>query len=164
MATPRRRLKGMRNIAAAALAVLALTGLDAVARADDAAPANASASGAPASPPGDAPHDGIIRSIARKLGLATDPGPPADFVIKSRPTGPLEYIPAGRKAFVHDNKTKTPDELKALDADFDAVRARHDVIRSTFAPAVKAVADATAAKAAKEKKKKSSPPPLAPTP
>jgi hypothetical protein len=165
MVTHRRRFERMRRAAAAGLAVMALTGLGAVARADDSTPANAPAGAtdsAPTSPSTNAPDDGIVRTIAKKLGLATDPGQPQDFVIKTRPTGPLDYIPAGRKAFVHDIKVKTPDELKALDADFDAVRARHDAIRATFAPAVKAVADAAAAKAAKDKARKSTPPPAAP--
>jgi hypothetical protein len=168
MVTHRRRVERMRRAAAAGLAVLTLAGLGAVARADDSAPANTPSNppanatdSAPASPPADAPDDGIVKTIAKKLGLAIDPGQPEDFVIKARPTGPLDYIPAGRKAFVHDIKVKTPDELKALDADFDAVRARHDAIRSTFAPAVKAVADAAAAKAAKDKARKSPPPPAA---
>jgi len=161
MVTHRRRLKRMRRAAAAGLVAVALTGLCAGARAQDSAPANATDS-APASPSADAPDDGIVRTIAKKLCLATDPGQPQDFVIKSRPAGPLDYVPAGRKPFVHDNKVKTPDELKALDADMDAVRARHDTIRSTFAPAVKAVADAAAAKAAKEKARKSKPPPAVP--
>ena len=168
MVTHRRRLKRMRRAAAAGLVAVALTGLCAGARAQDSAPANArrppanATDSAPASPSADAPDDGIVRTIAKKLGLATDPGQPQDFVIKSRPAGPLDYVPAGRKPFVHDNKVKTPDELKALDADMDAVRARHDTIRSTFAPAVKAVADAAAAKAAKEKARKSKPPPAVP--
>jgi hypothetical protein len=152
------RFERMRRAATAGLAVLAVALLCAGARADDSAPANAPSS-PPAAPP---PNDGIVRTIAKKLGLTTDPGEPQDFVIKSRPTGPQEYIPAGRKPFVHENKAKTPDELQAIDADMDAVRARHDAIRSTFAPAVKAVADAAAAKAAKEKSKKSTPPPAAP--
>jgi hypothetical protein len=166
MVTHRWRLKRMRRAAAAGLAVLALAGLCAGARAQDSTSANAppgppanATDSAPASPPADAPNDGIVRTVAKKLGLATDPGQPQDFVIKSRPTGPLDYIPAGRKPFVHDNKVKTPDELKALDDDLDATLARHDAIRSTFAPAVKAMADAAAAKAAKEKARKSKPPP-----
>jgi hypothetical protein len=168
MVTYRWRLKRMRRAAVAGLAVMALACLGAGARADDSAPANApskppanAADSAPPGPPADAPDDGIVRTVAKKLGLATDPGQPQDFVIKSRPAGPLEYIPAGRKPFVHDNKVKTPDELKALDADLDATLARHDAIRSTFAPAVKAMADAAAAKAAKEKTRKSKPPPAA---
>ena len=40
-----------------------------------------------------------------------------------------------------------------MEADFDTVKVRHDALRSTFAPAVKAVADAEAAKAAKAAKK-----------
>jgi len=135
------------------LAALTLALPNAGAHAGDSAPASAPTPLPAAAPP----DDGIVKNIAKHLGLATDAGPPQDFVIKSRPTGPLEYVPAGRKAFVHDTKIKTPDELKALQADMDATLTRHDAIRSTFAPAVKAMADAAAAKAAKDKAKKSPP-------
>ena len=158
MTTHLRRFERMRIAGAAGLAGAALACLCAGARADDSAPASASSS-PPVSATDSAADDGIVKTIAKKLGLATDPGPPQDFVIKSRPAEPLEFVPAGRKPFVHDNAVKTSDELKALDAEMDAVRARHDAIRSTFAPAVKAVADAAAAKAAKDKARKSKPPP-----
>lgn len=93
------------------------------------------------------------RTIAKKLGMATDPGEPADFVVKSRPVDEQNFIPIGRKETDQPIKAKTPAELKAMEADFDKVKARHDALRSTFAPAVKAVAEAQAAKAAKAEKK-----------
>ncbi|WP_158813047.1 hypothetical protein [Methylocapsa sp. S129] len=150
----------------AALVVLAFAFLGVGARADDSAPA---------APP---PDEGIVRNvakkietisaskipvtrtIAKKIGMATDPGEPQDFVVKSRPAGEEDYIPVGRKEFEHTIKVKTPAELKAIEADFDAVKVRHDALRSNFAPARKAVADAEAAKAAKAEKKKK--PPVAP--
>jgi hypothetical protein len=90
-----------------------------------------------------------IRDLAKKAGIAADPPPAADFVVNARPTGGLDYIPVGRLETEHPVKTKTAAELKAMEGDFDAVKTRHDAIRATFAPSVKAVAEAAAAKAAK---------------
>lgn len=158
----RKRDERTRRAMAAGLAFLPLALLCADARADDSAPVGATNSaptsapdGAPAAAP---PDDGIIKNIAKKVGLATDPGEPQDFVVKARPAGPEDYVPVGRKAFVRGIKAKTPAELKAIEADLEAVRARHDAVRSTFAPAMKAVADAEAAKAAKADKSKKKPP------
>ena len=144
-----------RTTLGACLAVLALALLGAGARADDSAPPaeggipavakkveSFSASKIPAA-----------RTIAKKIGIATDPVEPADFVVNARPAGEQDYIPIGRKESEHVVKVKTPAELKALEADFDAVKVRHDALRSTFAPAAKAVAAAEAAKAAKGAKK-----------
>ena len=67
------------------------------------------------------------------------------------------------KRLEHPVKVKTPDELKAMQADFDAVKAAHDALRSSFPPAAQAVAAAEAAKAAKANKPKKPPPaPAAP--
>jgi hypothetical protein len=109
--------------------------------------------------PADAPaNDGFLKQAFKVFGFATDPGPPQDFVVKTRPPAVGDYVPAGRKAFNRDVKTKTPDELKAMETDFDAVKAAHDTIRSSFPPAVQAVAAAEAAKAAKADKSKKPPP------
>jgi hypothetical protein len=165
MSTHRKSFSRARRAMAAALALFAAALLCESARADDSAPANAPAaapSNAPDNAPAAAPADeGIIRNIAKKAGLATDPGEPQDFVVKTRPAGAQEYVPVGRKGFVRDIKVKTPEQLKALEEEFEAVRARHDALRSTFAPAVKAVADAAAARAAKADKSKKPPPPPA---
>jgi hypothetical protein len=150
----------------AGLAVLALAMAGASARADDSAP--------PAAPPDEggvqsfakkvetfhASQIPVAKTLAKKIGIATDPGEPADFVVNSRPATEGDYIPVGRKETEHTIKVKTPAEIKAMEADFDSVKVRHDALRSTFAPAVKAVADAEAAKAAKAAKKR---PPPAPT-
>jgi hypothetical protein len=150
------------------IAVLAFAFPIVGARADDSAP--------PAPPP----DEGIVQSLSRKVekfsvtknpvvhslatkaGIATDPGAPADFVIKTRPAGEEEFIPVGRVETEHSIKVKTPAELKAMQADFDAVKARHDAIRATFPPAMKAVADAEAARAAKAAKPKKTPPAAVP--
>jgi hypothetical protein len=149
------------------LAVLAACAImSGAARADDSAP--------PAAPPDEGIVQGLARKIegagvarnpyvhplARAMGIATDPGAPADFVVKSRPAAEQDYIPVGRKETEHSIKPKTAVELKAMEAEFDQVKTHHDALRSTFAPAVKAVADAKAAQAAKAAKpKKTAPPP-----
>ncbi|MGA2794327.1 MAG: hypothetical protein ABSE69_12500 [Roseiarcus sp.] len=170
--TRRKRFARAHQAMAAGLALFAVALLCDGARADDSAPTSATNSApasapdsaptsAPDSAPAAAPDDGITKNIAKKVGLATDPGQPQDFVVKARPAGAQEYIPVGRKGFVREIKVKTPEELKAIEADLEAVRARHDTLRSTFAPAMKAIADAAAAKAAKADKSKKPPPPPA---
>jgi hypothetical protein len=150
-----RKRDGAKTTLRICLAVLALALSGAGARAGDSAP----------------PAEGVVqglskkvesfsasqipgaRTIAKKIGIATDPVEPADFVVNARPAGEQDYIPIGRKESEHVVKVKTPAELKALEAGFDAVKVRHDALRSTFAPAAKAVAAAEAAKAAKTAKK-----------
>ncbi len=166
MLTRRKRFERTHRAMAAGLALSTFAFVCAGDRADDSAPPDATG-GAPASAPGDAPaaappDDGIIKDLAKKAGLAADPGEPADFVVRSRPAGSQDFVPIGRKAFERRIKVKTPEELKAIEADLEAVRARHDALRATFAPAVKAVADAAAAKAAKDKSKKPPAPPASP--
>ena len=152
--------RGVRGFAATtaglALAMLAAAGPAVRARADDVAP--------PAAAP---PTEGVlesfsktlenlsvarnplVRDLAKKAGIATDPGAPADFIVNSRPQGEQDYVAVGRRETEHPVKIKTPADLKAMEVDFDAVKTRHDAIRATFAPSVKAVADAAAARAAK---------------
>jgi len=110
---------------------------------------------APASAPD---NDNIVKKTFKVFGFATDPGPPQDFVVKARPPAEGDYVPVGRKAFTRDVKVKTPDELKAMQADFDSVKASHDALRANFPPAVQAVAAAEAAKAAKAGQPKKPPP------
>ena len=143
----------------AGLVVLALAMMGAAARADDSAP--------PAAPPDEGGVQSLAKKVetfhasqipaaktlATKIGIATDPGEPADFVVNSRPAVEGDFIPIGRKETEHTIKIKTPAEIKAMEADFDTVKVRHDALRSTFAPAVKAVDAADAAKAAKAAKK-----------
>ncbi len=38
-------------------------------------------------------QDNIFKQGAKLLGFATDVAPPADFVVKSRPNGDVDYIP-----------------------------------------------------------------------
>jgi hypothetical protein len=103
---------------------------------------------------GDAPtDDSLLKDAAKVGGFATDVGPPKDFVVNARPAASEDYVPIFRSPFVLKNKAKTPAELKAMEADFGAVQARHDAMRAAFPPAAKAVAEQKAADAAKAKKK-----------
>ncbi|MGO8800424.1 MAG: hypothetical protein ACLQE9_07110 [Roseiarcus sp.] len=158
----RHQWRSPRRAVAAGVAVLAVWLPCAGARADESAPAAAPTNASSDAPAAAAPDDGVVKTIAKKLGMATDPGQPQDFVIKARPARPEDYVPVGRKAFERDVKVKTPEELKAIDDDLEAVRARHDALRATFAPAAKAVAEAQAAKAAKAAEKSKKPPPTPP--
>jgi hypothetical protein len=159
----RRNHDRAKMILSASFAVLAFAFLAIDARAGDKAPSagprDARVINAPAQK-GEAlgaVEDTVARSVARKIGIAADPGPPADFVLATRPAVEPDYIPVGRKEFEHSDKVKTPAELKAMQAEFEAVKTHHDALRSTFAPARKAVAEANAAKAAKAKKPRQAP-------
>ena len=127
------------------MASLALALGGSAARAGDDAPA----------PP---PDDSVVKKAFKLLDFATDPGEPQDFVVKARPRKEQDYVPIGRKDPGRRFKVKTPDELKAMEADFDAVKTAHDALRAKFPPAVEAVAAAEAAKAAKANKPKPKPP------
>jgi hypothetical protein len=165
----RRGRESVKTIVKTGLAALALALSGLGAHADEAAPA------AP-------PDEGMVRTlakqvetfhaskipttrtIAKKIGIATDPPEPADFVVNTRPTGEQDFIPIGRTETEHPIKVKTPAQLKAMENVFDGVKTRHDAFRSTFAPAVKAVADAKATQAAKAAKKHTGTPAVAQTP
>jgi hypothetical protein len=145
MPVPPKRDKRAKSLIAALAAAIAVIGFAGAAHAD-----------------GDVPdEDSLLKKAAKAGGLATDVEPAKDFVIKTRPPN-ADYVPIFRAPFEHANKAKTPAELKALEADFSSVQARHDAVRAAFAPAAKAVAEKNAADAAKAKKKKlpaAAPPP-----
>jgi len=139
MLMPRKRDKLKKFLAAAFAASLALGVVGA--RADD----------------DGAGQDSLLKSLMKAGGFATDVNPPKDFVLQARPQGGDDYVPIFRPA-LRDSKPKTPAELKAMEADFKAVQARHDAMRAAFPPSAKAVAEQKAAEAAKAKKKKTPPP------
>ena len=117
---------------------------------------------------GDAPRgDSVLKSAMKTAGFATDAPTPKDFVANSRPAASADYVPIFRPPFAHANKVKTPDEVKAAEADSLALEARHDALRSAFPPAAQALAERKAAEAAKAKtakKKKPLPTDAPPTP
>ncbi len=82
--------------------------------------ASAQASGGGASP---SPVD----AIANGLKLTTTPREPEDFVRKTRgPQDSLGYVPVVGERREPAKRLMTGDEIRAREAELDAVRARHD--------------------------------------
>ena len=99
-------------------------------------------------------QDSVLKQAFKVFGFATDVGPPADFVNKTRPPSDLDYIPVFQPPPEPARPTLKDDELKAVKGDLDAVGKRHDTLRQGFAPAAKAMAEQQAA----QKKPKSNAP------
>ena len=91
-------------------------------------------------------QDSILKQAFKVFGFATDVGPPADFVGKTRPGGDLDYVPVFQSPPEPARPTLKTDELKAVKSDLDAVEKRHDTLRQAFPPAAKALAEEQAAK------------------
>jgi hypothetical protein len=98
-------------------------------------------------------QDSPVRAIAKATGYATDVDPPPDFVLKSRPATPPAPMPVFGTPEEPPSKIMSKKEIKAMDADLESAGKKHDVLRSGFAPAARAVAEREAAKQAKSKKK-----------
>jgi hypothetical protein len=113
---------------------------------DDAQPAPAASQSAPAAPGQD---EGFVRNAMKKAGVVTDLNDPADFVLKSRPSAPTDYIPVFRKPEEHQTKVLTPDQLKAMEADLDAASTRDAKLRDAFPPARRAYVEQQREKAQK---------------
>jgi hypothetical protein len=99
-------------------------------------------------------QDSILKQAAKIFGFATDVGPPADFVTKTRPTGDLDYIPVFQAPPEPPRPALKSGELKAVKSDLDGVEKQHDAMRQAYPPAAKAMADEQAA----QKKKSSNAP------
>ena len=89
---------------------------------------------------------GAAKGVAKALGFATDVGPPADFVLQSRPTGDLDYIPVFQPPPEPARPALKDNELKGLKGDLDSVQKAHDTLRQAYPPAAKALAEQEAAK------------------
>jgi hypothetical protein len=74
--------------------------------------------------------------LARKVKLLPEPVEPKDFVKQTRPAQ-TDYLPVGVLPPERELKVKTPDELKAMEAELDTARARHDKISGRPAPKLK---------------------------
>src|SRR5262249_3394305 len=99
-------------------------------------------------------QDNILKQAAKVFGFATDVGPPADFVGKTRPAGDLDYIPVFQPPPEPSRPALREPELKAMKSDLDGVEQQHNSLRQAFPPAAKAMAEDQAA----QKKPRSSPP------
>ncbi len=90
--------------------------------------------------------DNVLKQGAKLLGFATDVEPPADFVVKSRPAGDVDFIPVFQPPPEPARPALKDPDLKAVKGDLDAVQKQHDALRQAYPPAVKAMAEAAAAK------------------
>ncbi len=99
-------------------------------------------------------QDSILKQAFKVFGFATDVGPPADFVSKTRPSSDPNYIPVFQPPPEPARPSLKTDELKAMKSDLDATGKQLDTIRKGFPPAAKAMAEQQAA----QKKPKSAPP------
>jgi hypothetical protein len=88
----------------------------------------------------------IVKQGAKLLGFATDVAPPADFVVKSRPTSDLDYIPVFQPPPEPALPALKDVDLKAVKTDLDSLQKRHDALRQAYPPAAKALAEEEAAK------------------
>ena len=90
-------------------------------------------------------QDSILKQAFKVFGFATDVGPQADFVNKTRPPSDPDYIPVFQPPPEPARPTLKNDELKAVKGDLDEVQKQHDTLRQGFAPAAKAMAEQQAA-------------------
>lgn len=86
-------------------------------------------------------QDSILKQAAKIFGFATDVGPPAGFVDKTRPSGDLDYIPVFQPPPEPKRPTLKKDQLKAMKSDLDGIEKQHNALRQAFPPAAKALAD-----------------------
>jgi hypothetical protein len=91
-------------------------------------------------------QDSILKQGAKLLGFAADVEPPADFVVKSRPAGDLDFIPVFQPLPEPARPALKAPDLKALKGDLDVLQKQHDALRQAYPPAVKAMAEEAAAK------------------
>jgi hypothetical protein len=90
-------------------------------------------------------QDSILKQAFKVFGFATDVGPPADFVNKTRPNGDPAYVPVYQPPPEPVRPAMKSDELKAVESDLEATGKRHDALRQSFPPAAKAMAEQQAA-------------------
>ncbi|HZZ63691.1 MAG TPA: hypothetical protein VFE63_21430 [Roseiarcus sp.] len=95
--------------------------------------------------------DSPLKSVMKVLGFATDVAPPADFVLKSRPSGDLGYIPVFQPPPEPAKPALNGKELSGVKGALDSIEKRDDALRQAYPPAVKAAAEEAAAKKAKTK-------------
>jgi hypothetical protein len=98
-----------------------------------------------------------VRDIAAGVGAGPTMANTPDFVRESRPTN-LEYVPVGTAAPARPTAARTATEVKAAEAEMDALKARNDAaaraaIHAGATPAPKPAGAAPQQSAASRKKK-----------
>ncbi len=101
-------------------------------------------------------QDSILKQGAKIFGFATDVGPTADFVDKTRPSSDLDYIPVFQPPPEPKRPALKNDQLKAMRSDLDGIEKEHNALRQAFPPAAKALADDVDGQAAPKKQGSSS--------
>jgi hypothetical protein len=89
--------------------------------------------------------DSPLKSAMKILDFATDVGPPADFVLQSRPPKDPDYIPIFQPPPEPAKPAMNDKELTSVKGDLDSVEKNHDSLRKGFPPSAKALADQQAA-------------------
>ena len=101
-----------------------------------------------------------LHALARGIGLSADPGKPEEFVRESRPAAPTEPIPVFAPTNEPTSQVRSPDSLKTMDADLDAVVKAHERVRASAGvidgPPLAASTKATAKKPKAKKPKDAS--------
>ena len=66
-----------------------------------------------------------VRDVAASVGAGPQMAPTPDFVARSRPAN-LEYMPISASVPERPTPARTADEIKAAEAEMDALRARNE--------------------------------------
>ncbi len=66
-----------------------------------------------------------VRDVATSLGAGPQMAPTPDFVQRSRPAD-LQYMPIGAAVPERPTPARTADQIKAAEAELDALRARNE--------------------------------------
>ncbi|MBA1157455.1 hypothetical protein [Microvirga mediterraneensis] len=66
-----------------------------------------------------------VRDVASAVGAGPQTAASQDFVVQSRPAN-LEYMPIGTAVPARQTPARTADEIKAAEAELDAIRARNE--------------------------------------
>ena len=66
-----------------------------------------------------------VRDAVQRAGLGPKIAPAPDFVVASRPES-LDYLPVGRSPAAPAGSPKRADELKAAEAEMEALRAKNE--------------------------------------
>src|SRR3712207_4386128 len=77
-----------------------------------------------------------MRDVATSLGAGPQVAPTPDFVARSRPAT-LDYMPIGTPVPERPTPARTADEIKAAEAELDALRTRNEAAGAAAAEAGK---------------------------
>ncbi len=87
-----------------------------------------------------------LHALARAVGLAAEPPPPADFVRENRPTEPTKEIPVFSKPVEPTSSVRSPTSLKSMDSELDAAAKAHAKLRAANGEPPAGAAEARAKK------------------